>query len=354
MEFGQYQLQIFVSLVVVLGAAFVALICDLLKSNNEQLRELAIELKVRREEEQRRSQTMLPQAMTSESTETLDRVESPPERVRIERRARPTFIAPVRDIVSEEQRVEHAVEANPTSVLAAELDREEATPLVQTVVAKKAGATKAVATKPVATTSVRSGAAGKKDWGSLLSRSSATRKPIELQKDLMDAVAASASQREEDAARTVAIPTGFHEGRILSRLLQSRQPFTGLVVSIGISISRTADGSMPDAVVDMIRSLIGAEEFACQSSYEEFLLLCPSERGASAQRRLSQIAQQLWDFQLRSLGKFSILFSWGGVEVCSESIDEAIASAHDRMHETKRGRKLLLMPRQELAFRQAV
>src|SRR5271168_104061 len=54
MELGQYQLQIFVSLTVILGAAFVALICDFLKGNNEQLRELTIELRVRREEEQKR------------------------------------------------------------------------------------------------------------------------------------------------------------------------------------------------------------------------------------------------------------------------------------------------------------
>ena len=60
MELGQYQLQIFVSLVVILAAAFVALICDFLKGNNEQLRELTVELKVRREEEQRRGQMMTP------------------------------------------------------------------------------------------------------------------------------------------------------------------------------------------------------------------------------------------------------------------------------------------------------
>src|SRR5580658_8383428 len=63
MELGQYQLQIFVSLVVILGAAFVALICDFLKGNNEQLRELMIELKVRREEEQRRGQVMTAHSM---------------------------------------------------------------------------------------------------------------------------------------------------------------------------------------------------------------------------------------------------------------------------------------------------
>src|SRR5882724_5782977 len=71
MEFGQYQLQIFVSLVVILGAAFVALICDFLKGNNEQLRELAIELKVRREEESRRGQSMAAHMSSARTAATL-------------------------------------------------------------------------------------------------------------------------------------------------------------------------------------------------------------------------------------------------------------------------------------------
>ena len=62
---GPYQLQTFVSLVVVLGAALVALICDLLKGNNEQLRELTVELKVRREEEHKRFEMMLPMAVAA-------------------------------------------------------------------------------------------------------------------------------------------------------------------------------------------------------------------------------------------------------------------------------------------------
>jgi hypothetical protein len=51
---GAVELQVFVSLVVILGAAFVALICDFLKGNNEQLRESNIELKVRHDESERR------------------------------------------------------------------------------------------------------------------------------------------------------------------------------------------------------------------------------------------------------------------------------------------------------------
>ncbi|MBM3786093.1 MAG: hypothetical protein FJW30_17175, partial [Acidobacteria bacterium] len=53
MDLGSLELQIFVSLTVVLGAAFVALVCDYLKGNNEQLREHNIELRVRREEQER-------------------------------------------------------------------------------------------------------------------------------------------------------------------------------------------------------------------------------------------------------------------------------------------------------------
>src|SRR6202789_7355 len=55
---GQNQLQIFVSLVVILAAALVALICDFLRARNEQLRELTIELKVRHEEELKRSRLL--------------------------------------------------------------------------------------------------------------------------------------------------------------------------------------------------------------------------------------------------------------------------------------------------------
>jgi hypothetical protein len=152
------------------------------------------------------------------------------------------------------------------------------------------------------------------------------------------------------------IPSGFHEGSVLGQLVQTRQPVSGLVVSIGVSTPRNSDGSFPDAVRNLIRSLIGPADFACQSNEDEFLLVYPNERAASAQRRLSEIAQQLWEFQLDSAGAFSILFNWGGVEVRGQSIGEAIASAHERMHETRRGHKLLTPgPRStEVAIRKAV
>ncbi len=175
----------------------------------------------------------------------------------------------------------------------------------------------------------------RKDWGSLLSRNAQGIKPV--------------------PAAASSLPAGFHadfeDGFVLSKLVQGRQPVTGLVVSIGVNAPLKSDGKLPEGVLKLVESLIGPNDFAAQSGEDEFLLIYPQERGASAQRRLSQIAQQLWDFQLRSLGSFEILFSWGGVEVSSESIDEAIASASERMQETKRSRKLLTM---EPQLRQAV
>src|SRR5258708_8258589 len=87
MEFGPYQLQTFVSLTVVLGVAFVALICDYLKRNNEQLRELVIELKVRSEEDQKRTVKMAPRAPAApavvpeaagQGQKTVEAPEAPP------------------------------------------------------------------------------------------------------------------------------------------------------------------------------------------------------------------------------------------------------------------------------------
>lgn len=91
MELGQYQLQVFVSLVVILGAAFVALICDFLKGNNEQLRELTIELRVRREEEQKRSHLLTPRPLERvERIPKVEKIAAPKERSAIGREKKRT------------------------------------------------------------------------------------------------------------------------------------------------------------------------------------------------------------------------------------------------------------------------
>ena len=139
----------------------------------------------------------------------------------------------------------------------------------------------------------------------------------------------------------IPLPAGIQDGYVLSRLTQSRRPISGLVVSIGISMkNEQAPGtaSIPAAVRTLIQSLLGPHDFACASATDEYLLIFPDAQGAAAQRRLGEISQKLWDFQLRMLGQAAILFSWGGVEVHGEAIDEAIQSASERMEETRRTR----------------
>jgi len=338
MEVGPYELQIFVSLVVILGAAFVALICDFLKGNNEQLRELTIELKVRREEEQRRAQTMIAQPVSSSARTVVETPESKPEKA-----ARAMAAPPERKRAASPDAIA-AMERGAAMAARRSKQHREPARTVEPKVETRPEPAPIIDVKPEPPHHPVAVVPQKKDWNSLLSHRNVQKRAVEVRTDLM----------EHSRQSSAEFPAGFHNGFVLSQLVQSRKPVSGLVVSIGVNAPRNEDGSLPEIVRGLIQSLIGAGDFACQSSAEEFLLIFPGERGASAQRRLSQIAQQLWDFQLRSLGEFSILFSWGGVEVRSESIDEAIASANERMQETRRGRLLTMESRDEKVLRQAV
>jgi hypothetical protein len=380
MELGNYQLQIFVSLVVILGAAFVALICDLLKGNNEQLRELAIELKVRREEEHKRFQMLMPHAAESSSMEhrvehaaqpAARQVETATEAPQVETRKTHQHVmaraAGTAKASTKEKKRPISAEALAVMERGAQMAsamrtyrRPERTDkeLVEAAASVSVPETRVVPEVELVPAAVSSSlvaaAAGdtpkpaaNRDWGSLL-KPRYTVSPVgSKEPGLLDAVVAATTSDASTQASEPILPSGFQDGYVLTRLVESRQPVSGLVVSIGASTSTetssNSNASLPSNVRELIQSLLGPSDFAAQSGSEEFLLIFPGERGASAQRRLSQVAQQLWDFQLRSLGTMSILFSWGGVEVRSESIDEAIASATERMEETRRGRKVLSM-----------
>ncbi|MGA3188444.1 MAG: hypothetical protein ABSF22_15170 [Bryobacteraceae bacterium] len=340
------------SFAVVLCAAVVALICDSLKRSNEQLRELTIELNIRREEEQKRSHAPL--------SHVAERVERPkPEQ--IEAPAVASVAVPAKTPVPAASNVTHpavgkdkkrSVNAGALAAmergaaLAGTGKRPRPMPAPAPLAEHKP---EMVVSQEVAKPTIQ--AAAKKDWGSLLSRNARQKPTI-----VVNPSAASAPTAEPSLP--AGFQGGFQDGHVLNKLVQSRQPISGLVVSIGVNAARKSDGSLPESVTTLVQSLVGPNDFAAQSSDDEFLLIYPQEQGASAQRRLSQIAQKLWDFQLRSLGSFQILFSWGGVEVRSESIEEAIASASERMQETKRGRKLLTMaspaPTVETQLRQAM
>jgi hypothetical protein len=140
-------------------------------------------------------------------------------------------------------------------------------------------------------------------------------------------------------AASAHLPTGMIQPTLLEKWLESEQRFTGLVVSVGVT---AGDSSMwhtrglMQSLAAYIAGLLKAKDYACRTAYDEFLIVCPGEQGAQSQRRLNHISERLWDYQLRGIGACSILFSWGGVQVEDQPLAEAVASANERMRETKR------------------
>jgi hypothetical protein len=134
-------------------------------------------------------------------------------------------------------------------------------------------------------------------------------------------------------------PRGMIQQPALDKLLESREPFTGLVVSIGINDSDSSmwhSVGLMQSVGSHIAGLLTEQDFSCRTAYDEFVMVCPGEQGANPQRRLNHISERLWNYQLRGIGACSILFSWGGVQVQDQPLAEALASATERMRETKR------------------
>jgi hypothetical protein len=134
-------------------------------------------------------------------------------------------------------------------------------------------------------------------------------------------------------------PTGVIPQSALEKLLDKEEAFTGLLISIGVNEGdRTIWDSqeLMHSIGEYLGELLRPNDFCCRTDYDEFILACPGETGAPAQRHVSHISERLWDFQLRGIGAGSILFSWGAVQVQDQPLAEAIASAVDRMRQTKR------------------
>jgi len=134
-------------------------------------------------------------------------------------------------------------------------------------------------------------------------------------------------------------PTGMIQQPEFQKLLDTGEPFSGLVVSIGINESDSSmwhSQGLMQSVGGYITGLLREKDFCCRTAYDEFIVACCGERGAQSQRRLNHFSERLWDYQLRGIGTCSILFSWGGVEVQDQPLAEAVASAVERMRQTKR------------------
>jgi hypothetical protein len=161
--------------------------------------------------------------------------------------------------------------------------------------------------------------------------------PAEPRFEVIDGAGASSNSHE------VVLPGGMHDRAALERAIATGKPFRGLLVSIGVNdvegrSSRNND--LLQSIGFFIRGLLGEKEFACRNGDAEFLIACPGVEGPGAQRRLNHLAEQLWDYQLRGASTWSILFSWGGIDVHHERFSEAIAMANEQMNQTRRGRKI--------------
>jgi hypothetical protein len=135
-----------------------------------------------------------------------------------------------------------------------------------------------------------------------------------------------------------ATPHGMIDERTLRKIVAIGKPFTGVAVVISLNEDegvRRSEGQL-EWVSAYIAGLLNEHEFACRTDKEEFLIVCPGTQGAEAQRRLNDVSERLWDFQLRGIGTYAIRFSWGGVEVQNQPLADAIDSATERMRLTKR------------------
>jgi hypothetical protein len=153
------------------------------------------------------------------------------------------------------------------------------------------------------------------------------------------------------------IPGGLRDRDALDRLLSAPEPFLGLVLSVGVVdytrlLGENGKGNIEQvaqAFEKMLLSLTRDYDMVCRAEADEWVVLCPREVAASAQRRITLLSERLWDFQLRSLGGISILFSWGASECLGGSLPQALSEAHGEMAHSRRTRRgsLNLSPRSQ-------
>lgn len=162
---------------------------------------------------------------------------------------------------------------------------------------------------------------------------------------------AAMPDREE---RQLEVPGGVHSREVLSELMRQDLTFLGVTLSISVvDYVRLAAEHGKDAVEQVMGALEGLvqssgnpADLICRISEDEFIVVCPGATGAAATSRVQQLSENLWDFQLRSLVSFPILFSWGASEcglmpgmpsVLADSVDRA----REQMLETRRSRRAL-------------
>jgi len=156
------------------------------------------------------------------------------------------------------------------------------------------------------------------------------------------------AQAPSAALAELEVPGGFHEPEVLARLLTEEAPFNGLAIAISpadyvrllADLGKQAMEQLMGTISRMVVAMTREHDFACRIAEDEFILLFVGETGGAAKRRTQLVSERLWDFQLRSLGSTSVIFSWGAMESTNQTLAQAIEGARERMLETRRSRRV--------------
>ena len=451
MDLDSLHIQIFVSLILVLGALFVALVCDFLKGNNEVLREHTIELTVRQEERSKHDLGLAPTAAKPETQERAIRppavVLAPPPPPFVQERPEPLVQAAVKQTsertpgrattqtIEQESKeppqpaipvvesLTASLEPPPAPPRFLEYSREvpeskprrgqglsyskvtpidllersraiDAAPEPQTEVAT--GLDEAPSTEPetievqlaaiegdsrplfvdLATVEPEPSLAqllqnvqqGESSEEVEVARQEEVSFQAELIQEFEETCAESPAEEssnastedaavipvlepdeasEHDQQGLLVLPRGMQDPTILAEALKSTIPFRGTVIAVGFNSGKPkpvqGKSQVPQettlAVERLLESLLGDHDTGFRSAEDEYLMVLPNERGANAQRRQQYVSESLWDYQIRSVGAASILFYWGASEVEHELLSAAVASAKERMYQTRRTRE---------------
>ena len=328
MDFDPQTLSIFVTVLVIIAAMGTALVVDLLKGNVEQLREVAIDLRARKDAAEQQVRMLQDQVATQQRKAVAGGTESP--KVLEDPGAAATTPALLSPAVS-----------RGASSPKAEAPSRKMSPAVaavaESVAAKMAAGgfrpgpdAEIIPPTPASMPSERSAgaASARKNWNELLKMHK--RGGEQAEENGVNNLIPFEAFRQLDS-----LPGGYHDYAVLQRVAASGQRFTGLAISIGMN---PMDRMQVGLVTGYLRSLLEVRDFGCMTGSHEFLMVCNQVEGEIAQRRLAAVAEKLWDFQLRSMGSMPVQFSWGAKESHNESLNDVVASAIDQMQETRRAR----------------
>jgi hypothetical protein len=350
METGQI-IHIVITAMAILGAGAVALVCDMLKTNNERLRQANMELRLRREEEQRRTEQAVEQLRQLTGL-TIQQALPPAAPLTLPetaggRPATPLLADPA------------SPEAPPRRHRRLEGKTAPLLPQIAGLSGDHVGKTLEEA-RAVARNLLQANAAGgpapraSGDDGEAARNNRASATPARRNWDLLlknaprsaptfavAAVPATPKQRgelipfESLHSNQDTLPPGLHRAGALRHLLDSRAPFRGMVMAIGVNgwndrpVSDPMAETLNHAVTEYLSALLEPSEFACQPGADRFVLVSQDRDGA-AQRRFAALAGKLSDFQLKR-STTTALFSYSGFEANGEPLCEAVASALDLM-----------------------